>query len=131
MSLRIKKAVCDEYIPIVWDYMRSRYPPSLLHMDGMLNSEIKGLAQLLAQCAAYHKPLTFERIDMVRYAQDYLEFRGQGCLYRIYLLMYDREGWKEYKSKAKGSDRRTMIAEQEKKFNDFLEKEKKRNGKNK
>ena len=131
MVLKVKKSERDLYTPKAWEYMRSRYGENLLTVDTMLLSEIKGIADLIATCEIYDKPLSFDQIDLIRYAQDFIEFKGIATLYRIYLLMYDREGWTEYKNGVKGSDRRTALKMQEQKFNDFLEKEKKRNGKNK
>lgn len=131
MTLRVKESDRQGYTMQAWEYMRSRYPQNLLHEDYMLKSEVRALADLMASCEAQGKILTFDQIDMIRYAQDFIEFKGPATLYRIYLLMYDIEGWRYYKNRVKGPDRRKMIAEQEKKFNDFLEKEKKRNGKNK
>ena len=80
----------------------------------------------MAQCAKYHKPLIFEQIDMIRYVQDYLEFKGQGCLYKIYLLLYDRKGWREYIENSKGLDRRQALRENELKFYKFRKGEKKK-----
>lgn len=114
-----------------WEYMHSRYDSDLLSPDSMLKSEVEGLANLMATCEANGKGLTFDQIDVVRYIQDALGFKGAGYLYKIYLLMYDRKAWVNYKNSIKGPDRRKALKEQEQKFNDFLEKEKKRNGKNK
>lgn len=131
MCLKVKKTDRDRYIPRAWEYMHSRYADGVLVRDYLLLSEVRALADLMASCEAQGKILTFDQIDMIRYAQDFIEFKGPATLYRIYLLMYDIEGWREYKNRVKGPDRRKRIAEHEKKFNDFLEKERKKNGKNK
>lgn len=129
MTLRIPEEVRDAYIQDAWDYMQSRYPPDILHLDFQLKSEIKGIADLMAQVNTRGQCISWDEIDMIRYAQDFLEFRGTGCLYKIFLLLYDREVWVAYRNSAKGK-RREMLIKEEKKVNDFLEKEKKRNGKN-
>ncbi len=131
MVLRVREADRQRCIMKAWEYMHSRYKSDLLHHDGMLLSEIKGIAALYASTEAAGYNLSFDIIDHVRYAQDYLEFRGQGTLYKIFLLMYDKEAWVYYKNSVKGSDRRKALKEEEFKFNKFLEKERKRNGKNK
>ncbi len=127
MVLRVREADRQK----AWEYMHSRYKSDLLHHDGMLLSEIKGIAALYASTEAAGYNLSFDIIDHVRYAQDFLEFKGRGNLYKIFLLMYDREAWVYYKNSVKGSDRRKALKEEEFKFNKFLEKERKRNGKNK
>lgn len=131
MSLRVKESDRQGYTMRAWEYMHSRYDSDLLSPDSMLKSEVEGLANLMATCEANGKGLTFDQIDVVRYIQDALGFKGAGYLYKIYLLMYDRKAWVNYKNSIKGPDRRKALKEQEQKFNDFLEKEKKRNGKNK
>ena len=130
MTLKIPEEVRDTYIQEAWAYMGSRYPPNLLYLDYMLKSEVRGIADLMAQVNARGQCISWEEIDMIRYAQDFLEFRGTGCLYKIFLLLYDREAWKEYRNKAKGK-RCEMLKREEQKVNDFLEKERKKNGKNK
>ena len=129
MTLRVPEEVRDSYIRDVWAYMRSRYPPDLLTPDMQLKNEIKGIADLMAQVNRHGQCITWDEIDMVRYAQDFLEFRGTGCLYKIFLLLYDRKTWDAYKKGAKGEQRRQMLIGEERKVDDFLEKEKKRNGK--
>ena len=131
MQLRVKESDRQRYIMQAWEYMHSRYDSDLLSPDSILNSEVKGLALLMATCEVNEKDLTFDQIDVVRYIQDALGFKGTGCLYKIYMLMYDRKAWVNYKNSIKGPDRRKALKEQEQRFNDFLEKEKKRNGKNK
>lgn len=131
MSLRVKKADRDRHIPKAWAYMRSRYADGLMVRDYLLLSEVRAVADLMASCGVRGKTLTFDQVDMIRYAQDFLEFKGRGNLYKIFLLMYDREAWVYYKNSVKGSDRRKALKEEEFKFNKFLEKERKRNGKNK
>lgn len=131
MMFRTPKDVRDTYLKEAWAYMQSRYPPELLRLDYILKNEIKSIADLMAQANNRGQCISWDEIDMIRYAQDFLEFRGAGCLYRIFLLLYDREGWTEYKNSGKGPDRRKMITKQESKFYDFLEKERKKNGKNK
>ena len=128
MRLRIPEEVRDAHIQDAWDYMQSRYPPNILHPDLQLKSEVRGLADLMAKVNARGQCISWDQIDMIRYAQDFLEFRGIGCLYKIFLLLYDKEAWKVYKTAAKGERLKALIRE-EKKVNDFLEKEKKRNGK--
>ena len=128
MKLRIPEEVRDTYIHDAWSYMRSRYPKDLLHEDCILKSEVRGLADLMARVNIRGQCISWDEIDMIRYAQDFLEFRGTGCLYKIFLLLYDKEAWKVYKNSAKGERLKALIRE-EKKVNDFLEKEKKRNGK--
>ena len=131
VRFKASMALIDLYSPKAWEYMHSRYQSELLSPDAMLLSEIKGIAALYASAEAAGYSLSFDMIDNVRYAQDFLEFRGQGTLYKIFLLMYDREAWAQYKNSVKGPDRRKALKEEEQKFNMFLEKEKKRNGKNK
>lgn len=131
MQLRTKASDRQRYTMPAWEYMHSRYDSDLLCPDSMLKSEVEGLAHLMATCEANGKELTFDQIDVVRYIQDALGFKGAGCLYKIYLLMYDRDAWLNYKNSVIGPDRRKTLKEQEQRFNDFLEKEKKRNDKNK
>lgn len=130
MALKIPEGVRDIYIQDAWAYMTSRYPPDLLKLDGILKSEVRGIADLMAQVNVRGQCISWDEIDMIRYAQDFLEFRGTGCLYKIFLLLYDREAWKVYKNSAKG-ERCKMLIREERKVNDFLEKERKGNGKNK
>lgn len=131
MQLKVKESDRQRYTMLAWEYMHSRYDSSLLRPDSMLKSEVEGIANLMATCEANGKDLTFDQIDVVRYIQDAVGFKGGGCLYKIYLLMYDRDDWVLYKNLIKGPDRCKALKQQEQKFNDFLEKEKKRNGKNK
>ena len=131
MTLRIPEEVWDAHIQDAWDYMQSRYHPDILHPDLQLKNEIKGIADLMAQVNARGHCISWDEIDMIRYAQDFLEFRGTGCLYKIFLLLYDRESWDLYKRRAKGESRKKMLKKEEQKVNDFLEKERKKNGKNK
>ena len=131
MTLKIPKEVRDAYIQDAWAYMDSRYPPDLLKLDYVLKSEVRGIADLMAQVNARGHCISWDEIDMIRYAQDFLEFRGTGCLYKIFLLLYDRESWDLYKRRAKGESRKKMLKKEEQKVNDFLEKERKKNGKNK
>ena len=126
MVLRVREADRQRCIMKAWDYMHSRYKSDLLHHDGMLLSEIKGIAALYASTEAAGYNLSFDILDHVRYAQDFLEFKGRGNLYKIFLLMYDREAWVYYKNSVKGSDRRKALKEEEFKFNKFLEKERKK-----
>lgn len=131
MTLKIPEGVRDTYIQDAWAYMNSRYPPDLLKVDYMLKSEVRGIADLMAQVNTRGQCISWDEIDMIRYAQDFLEFRGRGCLYKIFLLLYDREAWKVYEKNAKGEARKKMLKKEEQKVNDFLEKERKKNGKNK
>lgn len=131
MTLRIPEEVRDAHIQDAWDYMQSRYPPDILHPDVQLKNEIKGIADLMAQVNTRGQCISWDEIDMIRYAQDFLEFRGTGCLYKIFLLLYDRESWDLYKRRAKGEARKKMLKKEEQKVNDFLEKERKKNDKNK
>lgn len=131
MNLRVKESDRQGYIMRAWEYMHSRYDSDLLSPDSQLKSEVNRLADLMATCDAMGKGITFDQIDVVRYIQDVLGFKGPGFLYKIYMIMYDRDAWANYKNSIKGPDRRKALKEQEQKFNDFLEKEKKRNGKNK
>lgn len=127
LTIRVPEEIRGSYIRDVWAYMHSRYPSDMLTPDLQLKNEIKGIADLMAQVNRHGQCITWDEIDMVRYAQDFLEFRGTGCLYKIFLLLYDRKTWDAYKKGAKGEQRRQMLTIEERKVNDFLEKEKKRN----